>query len=299
MNRFNPDDYEDVQSRLNRWYAEHPNGRTTTRIEHMHTDDTGALTSVIVSAAVYRDQADEHPAGTGLAQEHRSDRGVNLAFALENCETSSLGRALVNAGQTPLDGKRPSRQEMQKAADVAAHKTTRGDVPSERSAGVPSAGGVGTPSQQGDDPVVPTPPADPDMARAVAEVARNIGGVEVPVKGAETARDPEVFARSENAKRIAVENGFNPTFAGGRKDPSEKQLKMLGARFKDLGVTDKAARLAYVRHALGRPEVNSPDDLLSGEMSVVIDLLGLDLDRQAEAGKEANREDPWNEEAML
>ena len=295
--RFDPNDYEDVQSRLTRWYGEYPNARTSTRLEHMHTDEAGALVSVVVSASVYRDQADEHPAGTGLAQEHRADRGVNLAFALENCETSALGRALVNAGQTPLDGKRPSREEMKKAAEVAAHKTTRRGS-SDPSAGASSAGGEGT-SPGSVSPTLPDPSADTQLEQAVAEVARNLGGVEVPVPGAENATAPDEYARAENAKRIARENGLDPKFAGGRKFPSEKQLKMLGARFKDLGVTDKAARLAYVRHALERPEVNSPDDLLSGEMSVVIDLLGIDIDRQAEAGKEANREDPWAEEGML
>lgn len=295
MSRFDPNDYEDVQSRLTRWYGEYPNARTSTRLEHMHTDEAGALVSVVVSASVYRDQADEHPAGTGLAQEHRADRGVNLAFALENCETSALGRALVNAGQTPLDGKRPSREEMQKAAEVnAAPQTTRrgSGVASDPPAGAESVGGAPPPSPGAS-------PTDTQLKQAVAEVAANLGGVEVPVPGAENATAPDEFARAENAKRIARENGLDPKFAGGRNFPSEKQLKMLGARFKDLGVTDKPARLAYVRHALERPEVNSPDDLLSGEMSLVIDLLGIDIDRQAEAGKEANRDDPWAEEGML
>jgi hypothetical protein len=44
---------------------------------------------------------------------------VNKTSALENGETSAIGRALANAGYAPK-GKRPSREEMSKAAGVAA-----------------------------------------------------------------------------------------------------------------------------------------------------------------------------------
>jgi hypothetical protein len=38
------------------------------------------------------------PYSTGLAEETISGRGVNSTSALENCETSAIGRALANAG---------------------------------------------------------------------------------------------------------------------------------------------------------------------------------------------------------
>jgi hypothetical protein len=50
---------------------------------------------------------------TGYAEETVTSRGVNQTSALENCETSAIGRALANAGYAPK-GKRPSREEMSK-----------------------------------------------------------------------------------------------------------------------------------------------------------------------------------------
>jgi hypothetical protein len=35
---------------------------------------------------------------TGYAEEKVTDRGVNSTSALENCETSAIGRALANGG---------------------------------------------------------------------------------------------------------------------------------------------------------------------------------------------------------
>jgi hypothetical protein len=74
----------------------------------------------IVLAKIYRTCADRQPFATGLAFEIISDRGVNSTSALENAETSSLGRALANAGYA-AKGKRPSQSEM---AKVIAAETT-------------------------------------------------------------------------------------------------------------------------------------------------------------------------------
>ena len=52
---------------------------------------------------------------TGLAYELVSDRGVNSTSALENGETSAIGRALANANYA-AKGKRASREEMSKVA---------------------------------------------------------------------------------------------------------------------------------------------------------------------------------------
>jgi hypothetical protein len=50
-----------------------------------------------------------------LAEETVQGRGVNATSALENCETSAIGRALANAGYA-TKGKRASREEMGKVA---------------------------------------------------------------------------------------------------------------------------------------------------------------------------------------
>ena len=104
---FNLADYETVESRLEKWWKDYPDGRISTKIEQA-TD-----TRYIVSAELYKTEADAKAYATGLASESVSDRGVNSTSALENCETSAIGRALANAGYA-AKGKRASREEMTK-----------------------------------------------------------------------------------------------------------------------------------------------------------------------------------------
>ena len=104
---FNLEDSETVEDRLSKFWKEHPDGRiSTTIIEH-------TLQRFIVQAAIYRTEADPQAWTTGYAEETVSTRGVNSTSALENCETSAIGRALANAGYA-AKGKRPSREEMSK-----------------------------------------------------------------------------------------------------------------------------------------------------------------------------------------
>lgn len=104
---FNLEDYETVEDRLAKFWKENADGRiSTTLVEH-------TLQRFIVQAAIYRTEVDAHPWATGFAEETVSTRGVNSTSALENCETSAIGRALANAGYASK-GKRPSREEMSK-----------------------------------------------------------------------------------------------------------------------------------------------------------------------------------------
>jgi len=106
---FNLDDYETVEERLIKFWKEHPDGRIDTKLVE------ASATRFIVQAYVYRTEVDQHPWASGLAEETISGRGVNATSALENCETSAIGRALAAAGYA-TKGKRPSREEMAKVA---------------------------------------------------------------------------------------------------------------------------------------------------------------------------------------
>ena len=104
---FNLEDYETVEERLVKFWKDHPDGQIHTRVlEH-------TTSRFIVEASIYRTEADARPWTTGLAEETIQGRGVNATSALENCETSAIGRALANAGYA-TKGKRASREEMSK-----------------------------------------------------------------------------------------------------------------------------------------------------------------------------------------
>ena len=110
---FNLQDYETVESRLEKWWKDYPDGRVATKLEQ------ASDTRYIVSAELFKTEADAKACASGLASESISDRGVNSTSALENCETSAIGRALANAGYA-AKGKRASREEMTKVVQLQA-----------------------------------------------------------------------------------------------------------------------------------------------------------------------------------
>ena len=106
---FNLEDYETVEVRLEKFIKDFPDFRVETELVSFQND------RYIVKAWIYRTFADSTPFSSGLAEETISSRGVNATSALENCETSAIGRALANAGYASK-GKRPSKSEMVKVA---------------------------------------------------------------------------------------------------------------------------------------------------------------------------------------
>jgi hypothetical protein len=115
---FNLADYETVEVRLEKFIKDYPDFRIATELEVCDKD------RYVVKAYLYKVTTDLVAWTTGLAEEKVTDRGVNSTSALENCETSAIGRALANAGYA-AKGKRPSREEMTK---VVATKVVKPPV---------------------------------------------------------------------------------------------------------------------------------------------------------------------------
>ena len=111
--RFSLDDYETVESRIKRFYEDHPDGRIITENETI--PEYRAEKIWVVKSLVFFTGEDVErgcPKATGLAYEVDSASGPQQSSALEVCETSSIGRALANAGYS--GNKRASREEMEK-----------------------------------------------------------------------------------------------------------------------------------------------------------------------------------------
>ena len=163
---FNLEDYETVEERLIKFWKDHPDGQIHTKL----LDQSSGR--FIVEAAIYRTEADGRPWTTGLAEETVQGRGVNATSALENCETSAIGRALANAGYA-TKGKRASREEMTKVATV---KKTEAII-DETKAKMLQTSGEYIPVVKEEDPWTIKPATmPPTMGEAVATVKEIIGG---------------------------------------------------------------------------------------------------------------------------
>lgn len=110
---FNLNEYEDVDSRIHKFYQEYPDGAIIT--EQVLNDEEKGI--VVFKAIAYRTYADTQPSATGFARGARKDRGVDASFWFENCETSSIGRCLANLGLS-AKGKRASSLEMARVNDA-------------------------------------------------------------------------------------------------------------------------------------------------------------------------------------
>jgi hypothetical protein len=113
MAQFNLNDYETVEERIRRFYKDNPDGRIIT--ENQTTLQDRQVGTWVVYAAVYLTNDRETLArATGLAFEVDGQGMANKTSALENAETSAIGRALANAGYS--GNKRATREEMAKVA---------------------------------------------------------------------------------------------------------------------------------------------------------------------------------------
>jgi hypothetical protein len=111
MAHFNLNEYQTVQERIDLFWKKYPAGRFKLDIVSM-TDN-----QVVIKASVWTDKNDKHPTTVDFAEERIGTSPVNKISHVENCATSSLGRAISALGnEFSPKGKRPSREEMDKVS---------------------------------------------------------------------------------------------------------------------------------------------------------------------------------------
>jgi len=109
---FDLSDYEPVENRIRSFWEAYPSGRILPDKPTLVLREDGKYQWECWTH-VYVDREDSMPTVRGFASEIEGSSPVNRTNASENCETSSIGRALANLGFA-TKGKRPSREEMQK-----------------------------------------------------------------------------------------------------------------------------------------------------------------------------------------
>lgn len=166
---FNLDDYETVEERLIKYWKDNPDGQIHTRVIE------STASRFIVEASIFRTEADLRPWATGLAEETVQGRGVNSTSALENCETSAIGRALANAGYS-TKGKRASREEMGKVAARAQVSQTI----QETKAKMADTSKQYVPVEKASDPWTTAPAAPVQTLESAVEMVQSILGGTAP-----------------------------------------------------------------------------------------------------------------------
>ena len=137
---FNPADYASVDERLPLFWKDCPRGRIVTEL----VVDDG--TRIVMKASLFVTYEDYHPTTTGFAEEVRGSSMVNKTSALENCETSAVGRALANY-QYQGGKKRASLEEMVKVYRQGEQPQTTTNATPARTQSLGSSSEPPTPKQ--------------------------------------------------------------------------------------------------------------------------------------------------------
>jgi hypothetical protein len=113
---FNLNDYQTVAERLDEALKEHGDMRVITSLEHTERIDARPV-QYVMKAELWLGTT---LVSTGWAEEIVGNSPVNKTSALENCETSAIGRALANFGYQGKNpsATRPTRNEMEKVERV-------------------------------------------------------------------------------------------------------------------------------------------------------------------------------------
>jgi hypothetical protein len=119
MARFDISQYSTVAERIDKFWAKYPEGRLHTQLVHFSPEQ------VVIKAEVFLNREDPFPVTSDYAEERIDSSPVNKVSMVENCATSSIGRALADLGGDFTGAKRPSAEEMQKVQRHSENAVTR------------------------------------------------------------------------------------------------------------------------------------------------------------------------------
>jgi hypothetical protein len=226
---FNLNDYQTVAERLDEALKEHGDMRVITYLEHTERLD-GRPVQYVMKAEIWLGTI---LVSTGWAEEIVGNSPVNKTSALENCETSAIGRALANfgfQGKSPA-ATRPTRNEMEKVERVK--KVEREQVKQAK------------PLDWGE----PTPPK--------------------PVDDVFASWDPVTALGAEVIETKPKRQGGASTPAG---DPcTEKQQKLIRAKYAEKYPDGDLA--AFVAEIIRSKDVTHLSELTKWDASMIIDAL--------------------------
>ena len=121
--------YEVVASRLMRMKKDHETWVIQTEI--IHHDDKKVIMRAVVGEYTSTDNVNDVSfviIGTGHAEEFRADGKINKTSALENCETSAIGRALAACGYATVDDYASGDEMVAIAESSSAYTDTEKDI---------------------------------------------------------------------------------------------------------------------------------------------------------------------------
>jgi hypothetical protein len=158
------DNYEDVATRIKRFWETHPSGRIENNIVEFNAEKG----FILVQTLIFKEYEDEKPSAIDYAFGNVATYNVQMKkFFVEDTVTSSIGRCI---GLLLGTDKRPTRQDMEKVETISTTvaKSTAddydpwskkfGDVPSYKTAAEAEQSGI------------------PSLGSSMDEVAKQLGG---------------------------------------------------------------------------------------------------------------------------
>jgi hypothetical protein len=158
------DNYEDVATRIKRFWERHPSGRIENHIVEFNAEKG----FILVQTQIFKEYEDEKPSAIDYAFGNVATYNVQMKkFFVEDTVTSSIGRCI---GLLLGTDKRPTLQDMQKVETISTSvaKSTAddyepwskkfGDVPSYKTAAEAEQSGI------------------PSLGSSMDEIAKTLGG---------------------------------------------------------------------------------------------------------------------------